>query len=157
MRVYGKLFVFFIYLVVYVSHTGHSSSCRTNVLSTAVPISQIGKIIFVFHIPFYNDDRAEAKRRRKRWVDFVKLTRDKWVPTAHSAVCSEHFTPESYEQRFNDLTGQTPRLLKDSFGITVFPTVNKLRQPEVEQSISARDRRMVSIVLNTISTLLSSG
>ena len=107
--------------------------------------------ISVFRIPFFNDDRAEAKKRRKRWVDIDNLTRDKWVPTSHSGVCSEHFTPESYEQRFSDFTGQSPRLLKDSFGITAFPTINKLKQPKGEQSISARDRRMVSVVF--LSTL----
>ena len=100
--------------------------------------------ISVFHIPFHNDERPEAKRRRKCWVDFVKLTRDKWVPTAHSAICSNNFSPESYEQRFGDLTGQALRLLRDDFGIVAFPTINTLRKPE--EPLSERDCRMVSDV-----------
>ena len=32
-------------------------------------------------IPFYGDDRPESKKRRKRWVDFVKLKRAKWEPS----------------------------------------------------------------------------
>ena len=29
-------------------------------------------------IPFFEDERPEAKRRRKKWVDFVKQKRAKW-------------------------------------------------------------------------------
>ena len=31
-------------------------------------------------IPFYGDHRSEARDRRTKWADFVKLKRDKWTP-----------------------------------------------------------------------------
>ena len=31
-------------------------------------------------IPFYGDEHPEAKKRRKRWVDFVKQKRAQSVP-----------------------------------------------------------------------------
>ena len=37
----------------------------------------------------YGDDRTEAKARRKKWVDFVKLKRAKWKPTAASRVYAQ--------------------------------------------------------------------
>lgn len=42
-------------------------------------------------IPFYGDDRPESKKRRKRWVDFVKLKHAKWEPSKTSVICSKHF------------------------------------------------------------------
>ena len=42
-------------------------------------------------IPFFGDERHEAKKRRKKWVDFVKAKRAKWEPTKNSVVCTKHF------------------------------------------------------------------
>ena len=38
------------------------------------------KGISLHKIPFYNDSRPEAIKRRKVWVDFVKSKRAKWEP-----------------------------------------------------------------------------
>ena len=46
--------------------------------------------ISLHKLPFYNDDRTEAKKRRKKWVDFVRLKRAKWQPSQSSVLCSEH-------------------------------------------------------------------
>ena len=55
-------------------------------------------------IPFFGDERPEAKRRRKRWVDFVKSThKDQWTDTKHSQICSLHFKPEDYQRQFRNL------------------------------------------------------
>lgn len=51
-----------------------------------------------------DDERREVKHRRKRWVDFVKATRATWTPTKNSAVCSNNFTPDSFERRFSHIT-----------------------------------------------------
>ena len=48
---------------------------------------------------FFND-RGEAKKRRKKWVDFVKCKRAQWIDTQYSAVCSIHFKPEDFEVKF---------------------------------------------------------
>ena len=40
--------------------------------------------ISMHRFPFYGDTRPEAQKRRKRWVDWVKLKRAKWEPSEHS-------------------------------------------------------------------------
>ena len=35
----------------------------------------VEKGIILHAIPFYNDDRPEARKRKKKWVDFVKQKR----------------------------------------------------------------------------------
>ena len=47
--------------------------------------------ISLHKLPFYGDDRPEAKRRRKKWVHFVRLKRMKWQPSQYSVLCPEHF------------------------------------------------------------------
>ena len=102
-------------------------------------------------IPFYNDDRREARKRRKKWVDFVKCKRAKWEPTKTSAICSKHFKPEDFKRRFSFLPGQDsafiPRLLTDNLGVSVFPTVHATSLvPEKPESDRAK-RKVKSIAL----------
>jgi len=52
-------------------------------------------------IPFYEHDRPEAKKRRKRWVDFVKVKRAKWEPSKSSVICSMHFKPDDFARRLD--------------------------------------------------------
>jgi len=47
-------------------------------------------------LPFYGDARPEAKKRRKKWVDFVLLKRAKWEPSQFLVLCSEHFKKEDF-------------------------------------------------------------
>jgi len=45
-------------------------------------------------IPFYGDERLEAKKRRKRWIDFVRQKPEKragWDPSKSLVICSKHF------------------------------------------------------------------
>ena len=106
-------------------------------------LANVAKGISLHRIPFLNDERSEAKRRRKRWIDFVKATRDKWVPTKNSAVCSEHFTPDSFARRFGVMSDSearfSPRLTRDDFGISAYPTI----QTKIVTELTTRDRRMV--------------
>lgn len=102
-------------------------------------------------IPFYNDDRREARKRRKKWVNFVKCKRAKWEPTKTSAICSKHFKPEDFKRRFSFLPGQDsafiPRLLTDNLGVSVFPTVHATSLvPEKPESDRAK-RKVKSIAL----------
>ena len=39
-------------------------------------------------IPFHRYERPMAKKRRKRWVDFIKTKRAKWEPSKTSAICA---------------------------------------------------------------------
>ena len=66
-------------------------------------------------IPFPNDDRPEAKKRRKVWVNFVKQKRKKWEPSSHSVICSKHFKAEDFEQRYTVLPGQEIKPVIPSF------------------------------------------
>ena len=110
-------------------------------------------------IPYFNDDRPEAKRRRKIWVDFVKAKRV-LEPSKSSCLCSAHFIPEDFERRFHLLPGQTrpnfQKLRTDEVGICVFPsihaepktsgTIDETQSTSTSPSTSAsnRSRRMVS-------------
>ena len=56
-------------------------------------------------ISFYGDERPEAKKRRKKWVSFVKQKRAKWEPTRHLKICSKHFKDTDFSQRFSEVKG----------------------------------------------------
>ena len=81
-----------------------------------------------FHtIPFYGDERPEAKKRRKRWIDFVRLKRAQWEPSNNSVICSKHFKPDDFVRNYALLKDQEapsiPYLVRDSsVGIIAFPT-----------------------------------
>ena len=77
------------------------------------------KGIVLHTIPFYADDRPIARKRRKRWFDFVKAKHVKLEPSKNSGICSAHFRPEDFQRLFSNLPGQTkpviPRLNRDEF------------------------------------------
>ena len=62
-----------------------------------------GKGISLHPILFDGTDETEKHKRRKKWVDFVKLKRAQWEPTKYSAVSSNHFLDEDYLVMFSDL------------------------------------------------------
>ena len=102
------------------------------------------KEISLHAIPYSRDERPEAKKRRKKWTDFVSLKRAKWTPTSYSVICYEYFKPEDFLRRFSYVEGESfvgNRWLKrDEIGICVFPTI----MPSSDaQKVSDRDRRMV--------------
>lgn len=71
--------------------------------------SNLQEGISLHTIPFYDDNRPEAKRRRKPWVDFVSLHRKHWCPSKWSAVCSKLFKSDAYENMFSKIEGlKTP-------------------------------------------------
>ena len=76
-------------------------------------------------IPFEGADEPEKRKRRKKWVDFIKSKRAHWEPTKYSTVCSKHFRDDDYEVMFPGLTNGNfqRRLRKDEIGICVFPTI----------------------------------
>ena len=97
-------------------------------------------------IPFHRYERPMAKKRRKRWVDFIKTKRAKWEPSKTSAICSAHFLPGDFQRLFSNLPGQTkaviPRLNRDDLGVTVFPTIHP-STGTVSEPQSKRSRRKV--------------
>ena len=106
--------------------------------------------ISLHKLPFYGDERPEAKKRRKKWVDFVRLKRAKWEPSQSSVLCSEHFKREDFvcSADLGDDKNRhaSKRWLKtDDFGVNVFPSVHaKTLSPNANQKpVSKRSKRMV--------------
>lgn len=97
--------------------------------------------IFVHTIPFFGDSHPEAIKRRKKWVDFVKMKRAKWEPTKYSTLCSKHFTAEDYVFQYAMVPGNSkpsvPRLKRDNVGIIAFPTI---QAAVVDKSVSQSER-----------------
>ena len=116
------------------------------------------KGISLHRLPYWGDERPMAKRRMKLWIDFVQRKRANFTPSQYSAVCSEHFKPEDFENRITSLPGFTGKLQavlkRDDFGIVAFPSV--YTTPQVEPSArpkligsttkTKRDHRQVSRV-----------
>ena len=100
-------------------------------------------------IPFFEDERPEAKRRRKKWVDFVKQKRAKWQPSKHSVICSVHFKPEDFERRFDCLQqgGKAPSrwLRKVEFGCCV-PNYLRSWEKHNRRTIKARETHGKSLL-----------
>ena len=67
-------------------------------LGALLPVVAMLKILSIsmHFIPCYGDERPEPKRRRKKWVDFVKQKRVRWEPSKTSVLCSVHFKPEDF-------------------------------------------------------------
>lgn len=103
-------------------------------------------------ILFYGDERPEAKKRRKRWVDFVKQKRAGWEPSKSSVICSNYFKADDFVRNYALITDKhaqsVPYLVRDSFGITAYPTVHA-GELEDEQPLSDRDKRMVRCFTST--------
>ena len=69
-----------------------------------------------------------------------------WTATKHSVVCSEHFKFEDFERYVVEIPNTKeakPRLKRDEFGISVFPTV---QVPGKDLEPSARGVRQVRLI-----------
>ena len=118
----------------------------------------VAKGIILHSIPFANDDRPQAKKRRKQWVDFVKLKRAKWEPTKNSAICSAHFAPEDFCRRFSSIPGQSqlyvPRLNRDEIGIVPSPRFHK---PSTESQPESRRSRKKASEIDILCIVICTG
>ena len=116
-------------------------------------VSNLKEGISLHKLPFYDDDRPEAKKRRKKWVDFIRLKRMKWQPSQSSVLCSEHFRREDFVRSANLGDEQNLDIAKrwlrtDDFGVCVFPSVHaKALVPNPnDKPASNRAKRMVRCV-----------
>lgn len=110
------------------------------------------KGIALHKIPFSEDDtRPEARKRRRKWINFVTTKRAKWTPTVNSRICSAHFKPEDYCRRFSTINSNdsstsvsfVPRLVSDEIGIVPVPTLQASSLQEPSPAASMREHRMV--------------
>ncbi|XP_028394475.1 uncharacterized protein LOC114518668 [Dendronephthya gigantea] len=105
--------------------------------------SNAEKGISLHFIPFSGDERPEAKKRRKQWIDFVRSKRAKWDPTPNSSICSAHFDRKDFTQMFSGFSGKVPRLASDEIGVVAVPKYHTVTTETVVKPSSARARRMV--------------
>jgi len=112
-------------------------------------VSNLEKGIALHIIPFFGDDRAEARKRRKKWVHFIKAKRALWKPTKRSAMCSELFKPVYFQRYFSGLPEANFKagLKKDELGVSVFPTVHasSIVPQKTGSDRSERKRRKVRL------------
>jgi hypothetical protein len=84
--------------------------------------------ISLHNIPYFNDEHAEAKRRRKVWVDFVCAKR-LFVSSNTSTVCWDHCRTEDCERQFFSLPGLGKpnylKLIKTDDDLLSFDDFNK--------------------------------
>jgi hypothetical protein len=82
----------------FVTHAnGEKMPKRCVVVAGCNNIGDKEKEISLHAISYSGDERPEAKKRRKKWTDFViRLKRAKWTLTSYSVICSEHFKPEDF-------------------------------------------------------------
>ena len=121
------------------------------------------KGLILHAIPFLDDKRLEARKRQKKWVDFVKQKRAKWEPTRNSSICSRHFTEDDHIRRFSfvdEVTNKAivPRLKHDEISVTAVPSVHAellTKTPVVTESAKRRLERVVRISVECFELNLS--
>jgi len=80
-------------------------------------------------IQLYADDRPKSKKRRKRWVDLVKLKLSKRELSKTSVIYSKHSKADDFVRRLDVSSEEqwipmTPWLKRDDYGINVFPLIH---------------------------------
>ena len=128
--------------VVYGCNNSNSKECKDRGVS-------------LHRIPYWNDDRPIAKRRRKQWIDFVRVKRANFQPSKFSTICSQHFRSEDFERPFTTLPGFSGDLKnvlrRDGEGIIAVPSIftspvdaNSTTTMSPDSKRKSRKHRMVS-------------
>ena len=99
------------------------------------------KGISIHTIPFFNDSRPEAVKRRRKWISFVNATRKNWTASIHSVICSVHFSPEDFSRLFFEGQKYQQRLKKDEIGVTPIPSTHIVKATEEETNRDIRMKR----------------
>ena len=111
-------------------------------------VRDFAKGISLHKIPFSEDDRPVAKRRRRLWISFVQRRRAHWNATKSAVICSVHFKPEDFERRLTNLPGfgsMKAYLREDEIGVVPVPSIYPVVAEEGGDcpETSSRQRRMV--------------
>lgn len=105
--------------------------------------------ISIHKLPFFGNDKPEAKKRRKKWTDFVRRKRAKWSDSRHSVVCSEHFVSEDFDRQFASVPGMEisyrRNLISDEIGVKAFPSIQEPKMRSKARTTTARSRRRIVI------------
>ena len=100
-----------------------------------VPNAEQG--IALHFMPFIDDERPEAKRRRRQWIRFVNVKRAKWNPTKYSGICS------LCKRRFYKKIC-TNGLIVDEVGVVPIP---RFYERAEDKPVSTIHKRKVSILI----------
>ena len=84
-------------------------------------------------------DKEKESHRRKLWIEHLRRG-DGFEPTAFSFVCSEHFTPESFER--HPSTSRRSKLKDDAV-----PTIFDYNRPAHQRASTAISKRVMAIIL----------
>ena len=92
---------------------------------------------------------------KKKWVDFVRTHRPNFEPTWYSTLCSIHFEPSSFHQRFNisELGGESSLPAKRRVERDVIPSIYAANESPLEAqkgTVSERSRRQVCKLFYTV-------
>ena len=90
------------------------------------------KGISIHTIPFFNDSRPEAVKRRRKWISFVNASRKNWTASKHSVICSVHFSPEDFSCLYFEGQKYQQRLKKAEIGVTPIPRVHIVKASQEE-------------------------
>ena len=97
--------------------------------------------ISIHQIPFFGDQRPEAKKRRRKWIAFVNATRKNWTASKHSVICSVHFMPADFSRLSCNGQKYQLRLKRDEIGVVSVPSVHNVKTPEEETNRDVRMKR----------------
>ena len=99
------------------------------------------KGISIHTIPFFNDSRPEAVKRRRKWISFVNATSKNWTASKHLVICSVHFSPEDFSRLYFEGQKYQQRLKKDEIGVTPIPRIHIVKATEEETNRDVRMKR----------------
>ena len=82
--------------------------------------------ICIHQIPFFGDQRPEAKKRRRKWIALVNVKRQNLTASKHSMICSVHFTSADFS-RLSDGQKYQLRLKRDEIGVISVPSMQSVK------------------------------
>ena len=84
--------------------------------------------ISIHQIPFFGDQRPEAKEKTAKVVAFVNVRRKNCTASKHSVISFVHFTPADFSRLSYDGQKYQLRLKKDETGVVPVPSVYNNRE-----------------------------
>lgn len=93
--------------------------------------------VSLFHFP-------KDPALKKKWIDQVRRTRDKWEPTDNSVLCSKHFEDDCFEldSKFAKAMGLKRKVrLRPNASPTLFEKPASLKRKSSASEMSAPKRR----------------
>jgi len=117
-------------------------------------------------IQFYGDERLEAKKQRKRWIDFVRQKPEKragWDPSKGLVICLKHFKADDFVRNYALITDKqaqsVPYLVARQFLVYRLPDCScggTRRRTTLEQSRQLKNDKSFRLRLSSSLAFISS-